>query len=93
VDDVGADLAVAPLDPLLDLGEVRIDELAALNRLIERSTSSSQPDVPGDGVRRAAGELGGVAQAARQVECFEDLHGLSGRLHLSLLVPGSQQPQ
>ena len=28
VDDVRADLAVAALDPLLDFGQVRIDELA-----------------------------------------------------------------
>jgi len=33
VDDVGADLAVAALDPLLDLGHVRIDQLAPSDRL------------------------------------------------------------
>jgi hypothetical protein len=53
-----------------------------------------QADIAGDRVRRAAGQLARRPQAACQVKGFEDLHGLSGRLH-GVPPPflGSQQPQ
>jgi hypothetical protein len=57
VDDVGADLTVAPLDPLLDLVEIWVYELTSTDRIIERATACPQADVPGDGVGRATDEL------------------------------------
>jgi hypothetical protein len=46
VDDVGANLAVAPLDPVLDFGQVWIDELAPADPIVERPPPSPQTDVP-----------------------------------------------
>ena len=57
-------------------------------------TGRPQADIAGDRVRRATGQIARGPQAARQVERFEDLHGLSGRVHgVPLRFLGSQQPQ
>ena len=81
VGDVGPDPAVAALDPLLELGEVRVEDLVAAHRVGRDLAPLAQPDVPGDRVGRAAGQAGRLAQAARQVERLEDLHHVSGMLH------------
>jgi hypothetical protein len=45
VGHVGADLALGPLDPLLDLGQVLIDQLRPLRGLVQLATSSTPLDV------------------------------------------------
>ena len=44
--------------------------------------SFSQADIASDRHRRAANQASHITQAARQVECLEDLHDFSGMLHL-----------
>ena len=53
VDDVGADPAVAALDPLLELGEVRIEDLVTAHRVRRRP-----------GLARAAGHTGRPSSAS-----------------------------
>ena len=54
VDDVGPDLAVAALDPLLDLGQIAVDQPVPGRSLGQDPAGGSQPDVSRDGVVRAA---------------------------------------
>jgi hypothetical protein len=85
VDNVGPHLGVRGLDPLLQLVEVAVDDLVTTGRTGGEASLLSRLDVVGDGVRRAARQLSGVAVAPRQIECFEYLHDLLVRLHVSLL--------
>jgi hypothetical protein len=58
VDDVGADLAVGTLDPLLDLGQEAVDQAVTGGSLGQDPARGPEPDVARDRVVRAAGELG-----------------------------------
>ena len=56
--DVSADLAVAALDPLLDLGEIAVDQSVSDRSLGHDPAAGPQPNIPCDCVVRAAGEFG-----------------------------------
>jgi len=71
VDDIGADPAMRALGPLLDLGEIRVDQLIALGGPARgKPTRLAEADISGDRVRRTAGEPGRLCQASGQVERF-----------------------
>jgi hypothetical protein len=87
--DIGADLAVGPLDPLLDLRHERIDQPLASHRAITGQLARvALGDPMLDGVMRAASQLARVPERLRQVERFKYLHDLLARLQLLLLVDG-----
>jgi len=57
-----------------------------VDQLVPGQPASGKPpivpggDITGDGVMVAAGQLGGIPQASGQIERFEYLHDLLGRL-------------
>lgn len=57
VDDVGPDLALRALDPLLDLGQEAVDQPLPRGPLGQDAAGGAQPDVSRNRVVRAAGEL------------------------------------
>jgi hypothetical protein len=87
---VSADLAVRTLHPLLHLLEERVDQLRSLGRLERggQTTLIAQRDIVGHGVMRAAGQLGGIADALGESERFQDLHDHLVRLQQLLPVDG-----
>ena len=86
VGHVGADLAERTLDPLLDLGQVHVDQLRPGSRLVELAGRGTALDVVLHGVVRAAGQLAGITQRPSQVVGIQDFHDLLGRLHF---IPSS----
>ena len=82
VSDIGADLAVTGLHPLLHLRQEPIDQLLAPHR-----RSRQLADVPtghplGNRVMVAVGQLAGRSITLRQIERFQNLHDLLGMLHV-----------
>ena len=55
--DVCPDLAVAALDPLLDLGQIPVDQSVSDRSFGHDPAAGPQPDIPRDGVVGAAREL------------------------------------
>ena len=90
VGDVAADPAVCAFDPLLELGQVWIDELMAPGGSLRRQSAGlAKADVAGDRHRRAASQSSRVTQAARQVERGPKIFtSFCGMLHL--VSPGFQ---
>ncbi len=68
VGHVGADLALAGLHPLLELGKEGVDELTAVRGRDAQLTSVSSGHPVGHGVVVAAGQLAGTSVAVGQVE-------------------------
>ena len=88
VRDVGPDLALAPVDQLLDLRHEHIDQPRPA-RLRQR-VPAGLPDrhVTGDRLRVAPGQLRSRPGRPREVERLENLHDLPARLgHGSLRTP------
>jgi len=81
VGDIGAQLAAAALHPLLQLGPPGVDHHRPGRRVGGERAGLTGGDIAGDGVMVAAGQLGGVPIATGQVERFQYLHDLLGRLH------------
>ena len=79
---VSADLALGPLDPLLDLREVLIDQLRPAGSTGQLTAGSSPLDVTLDRVVRAASQLTGITKRPGQVVGIQDFHDLLGRLQL-----------
>src|SRR5690606_6848265 len=89
VADIGADLALGPLHPLLDLRQERVDDpLPPLGAFTWQPPLVALGDIRGDGVMRTAGQLTGIPERPCQIERFEYLHDLLARLHLLLLLDG-----
>lgn len=86
VGHISTDLPEAVFDPLLDLGQVLIDQLRTGHRLIELAAGSPSFDIVLDGVVGAAGQLAGITQRPGQVVGIQDFHDLLGRLQL---IPSS----
>src|SRR5690625_741565 len=82
---IGTDLALALVHPLLDLGQVLIDQLRSRGGLVAQPPRITGGDVPRHSVVGDPGELAGVPVGPCQVERFENFHDLLGRLHVSLL--------
>ena len=85
VHDISTHLALGRLDPLLELVEVIVDDLSAPSRARREPSLLSRLDVVSDCARGAPRQLGRVSVTLGQVECFENLHDLLVRLHVSLL--------
>ena len=85
--DIGADLGVAGLHPLLDLGHERVDEALTALRPLARQLAGVAPSYPvRHCVMRRAGQLASVSERLRQIKRFKYLHDLLAGLHLLLLV-------
>ena len=78
--DVGADLAVAFLHPLLDLVEEVVKDLSPACRLVAEQAGFPAGDVVAHGVVRAAGQLAGISKTARQIKGSKNFHDLLGKL-------------
>src|SRR5581483_10685506 len=87
---VGPDLAVRTVDPLLELGQERIDHPFPPDWLpVDRQLAGVPLAHPvGHRVMRTTGQLPSVTETARQIECFQDLHDLLARLQRLLPVGG-----
>ena len=91
VGDVGADLAGGAVDQLLELGQELVDAAGTAGAGKRVGAGVTHGDVGGDGLGVAADQLRGRPGAAGQVEGFEDLHDLPGRLgQRSLRVAASR---
>ena len=87
--DIGADLAVRPLDSLLDLAQERIgDSSTALRAIIGQLARIAASHPERDAVMRTTGQLAGRPERTRPVERFKNFHDLLARLHLLLLLDG-----
>lgn len=85
VDDVGADFAFATFDPLLDLGQVVVDQAWPSRRAGQRHPGVAGGDVASDGFRIDSGELRGGVRGAGGVVGLENFHDVPVRLlHASL---------
>ena len=81
VRDVGAQPTLGALDPLLELGQELIDQLRPRRGPVRQRTGLTGRDVPADGVVRDPGQLTGITQRPGQIERFQHVHDLLGRLH------------
>jgi hypothetical protein len=89
VGDVGADLAGRAVDQLLELGQERIDAAGTAGAGKRVGAGIADGDIGGHGLGVAADQLRRGPGAAGQVEGFENLHDLPGRLgQRSLRVGG-----
>jgi hypothetical protein len=79
---VGTDLAEGTFDPLLDLGQVLIDQLRPGSRLVQLAASGAAVHVVLDRMVRASGQLAGITQRPCQVVGIQDFHDLLGRLQV-----------
>ena len=86
VGDVGADLALGPFDPLLDLRQVLVDQHRPLHGLDQLAGCSTPLDVVLHRVRGTPGQLAGITQRPGQVVGIQDFHDLLSRLHF---IPSS----
>ncbi len=68
--DVGADLALGRLHPLLDLGVVRLDHERPLGPRRPVAGGVAFGDQPGHRVMGAASQLGGGTRRTGQIERF-----------------------
>jgi len=82
VHDIGADLAVAGLHPLLQLGQELVDQLRATHRRSGQLTGVTAGDPQRDRVVIATGQLASRPITAGQIERFKNLHDLLGMLHV-----------
>jgi hypothetical protein len=87
VGDISAQLAATAVDPLLELGPVRVDHHRPARRVRTQPARFAGGDVADHRVVVAAGQLGRVPVAPGQIERFKDLHDLLGRLHSSPFSP------
>jgi hypothetical protein len=81
VRDVGADLAIAGLHPLLQLRQELVHHLGPAHRRGRQPTGVPASHPVGHGLVVTPGQLAGVSIALSQVERFEYLHDLLGMLH------------
>jgi hypothetical protein len=81
MDDVTADLAATPLHPLLDLREERVDEMVARGWACGQAAGVARRDTARHGVMVTVRQGGRRSVRARQVERFQNAHGLLVRLH------------
>ncbi len=68
------------LDPLLDLVQVRVDDLGPPGHLGGQEPGVAGDDQTGHGVMRAARQLASVTIRAGQIESSKNLHDLLGKL-------------
>ena len=82
VRDVRTQPALRALDPLLELRQVLIDQLRPRTPAGRSTRPPHAPHVPGHGVVRDPSQLAGVTQRPGQIERFQHVHDLLGRLHV-----------
>ena len=86
--DVRADLAPRALDPLLNLGQERVDQLRPRRSLLDHPAGITLFHIPGHRVVRAPGQLSSITKRPSQVVRIQNFHDLLGRLQLVSLLGG-----